>query len=496
VPRARSSRVWPVAALLAFGLVYSTAFLRLPSRWWFEDDPTLFACASTIHNPASIFTDPEVLRHLTAGAALAPMQLVSYWVDWRLAGFSPQFAYVHQVVSFLLTLLFLYLLLAQLLGGDKLAALAGSVVWSLLPATLVVVQFLATRHYLEGMLFSVVSLYLEERFYLAARGETLSGGKMGTGSNFGQLQLREKMRSGGAEIRACTRFSRTRQWRASAAVISCAAIGMLYKETYAAIVPALLLIAAWRHRDRALAVLTAGLAGLYAIYRSWVLGPGLRYGDMPLLEPWQYAKFLSKLPYTISSNYGGYCVFAAVAALCVYGACRRKAGPEIVLCFAVLCAISLAAIFPVSFPLYGMMRRPDPWYRIVFLLNTMVVAFGTWCAARWAHRWVQAGFVIVALAVVVPGAVKTRKLWVEMTSSAEREGKFYLDHPDRLVLSEQEAYWFLPGIDWMYGVSKPHYVLVKDLATAKLDPGVPLWRFSGGSFVPEGVPDPPRGAVP
>ena len=31
---------------------------------------------------------------------------------------------------------------------------------------------------------------------------------MGTGSNFGQLQLQEKMRSGGAKIRACTRFFR------------------------------------------------------------------------------------------------------------------------------------------------------------------------------------------------------------------------------------------------------------------------------------------------
>ena len=100
---------------------------------------------------------------------------------------------------------------------------------------------------------------------------------------------------------------------------------------------------------------------------------------------------------------------------------------------------------------------------------------------------------MLALAVVLPGAVKTRKLWVEMTSSAEREGKFYLDHPDRMVLSEQEAYWFLPGIDWMYGIKTPHYVLLKDLATAKLDPRVPLWRFSGGSFVPD---DPPRGAVP
>ncbi len=43
---------------------------------------------------------------------------------------------------------------------------------------------------------------------LAARGRIAVFEKMGTGSNFGQLQLQEKMRSGGAEIRACTRFFR------------------------------------------------------------------------------------------------------------------------------------------------------------------------------------------------------------------------------------------------------------------------------------------------
>jgi hypothetical protein len=132
-----------------------------------------------------------------------------------------------------------------------------------------------------------------------------------------------------------------------------------------------------------------------------------------------------------------------------------------------------------------MIRRPDPWYRIVFLPNTIVVCFGTYLAARWTSRRVQGVLALVALAVLLPGVVKTRKLWMEMTSSAEREGKFYLAHPDRMLLSEQEAWWFIPGVEWMYGTGKPHYVLIKDLAAAKMDPGVPLWRFRGGSFVPD-----------
>lgn len=72
-----------------------------------------------------------------------------------------------------------------------------------------------------------------------------------------------------------------------------------------------------------------------------------------------------------------------------------------------------------------------------------------------------------------------------MTASAELEGKFYLNNPDKVLLSEQEAWWFIPGVNWMYRVKTPHYVLAKDLAASKRKPGVPLWRLKDGSFVPE-----------
>jgi hypothetical protein len=198
-------------------------------------------------------------------------------------------------------------------------------------------------------------------------------------------------------------------------------------------------------------------------------------------------KFLSKLPYTISSNYGGYCLLGIIAALCAYGAWRRD-GQAAVLCFAGLCAVSILVIVPVSYPLYGMIRRPDPWYRIVFLLNTLVVLFGTFCAARWTSRRVQGALTVVALAALLPGVAKTRVLWVDLTASAEREGKFYLAYPDRVLLSEQEASWFIPGIEWMYRGSSgtnPHYVLMKDLAITNLPAGVPLWRYRNGSFEPD-----------
>jgi hypothetical protein len=153
----------PVVGLLVFGILYSTVFLELPSRWWFEDDPALFSYTAKIGNPVVIFDDPGVLRNFTGGSALVPMQLLSYWIDLKIAGISPRFAYAHQMGSFLLALLFLYLLLSRWLPGRRAAPAIVVAAWAILPSTAVVLQFLATRHYLEGLLFSCVALFLCER---------------------------------------------------------------------------------------------------------------------------------------------------------------------------------------------------------------------------------------------------------------------------------------------------------------------------------------------
>lgn len=430
--------LWPVGALLVFGLLYSAGYLELASRWWFEDDPSQYAFVSTIQHPLAIFTDPAVLKGMASGTATIPMQTFSYWIDVRLAGFSPRFAYAHQGAAFLLALLMLYLLLVRWLGGNRLAALAMCVCWALTPSTAVVVQFLATRHYVEGLLFTLLAVYLAERL---------------------------------------------RGWKLPVAGV-CGLIAMLSKEVYVPVVPLLLVALAWRRKDRVLGATSVGVALFYAAFRWWLFGWSARFGDMPFLTPWQYVKFLSKLPYTVSSNYGGYLLVALVVATCVYVVRRNRAHLPVALLFSALIVVSLAAIVPVSYPLYGMIRRPDPWYRIVFLLHTIGIVFAAWCASQLPWRWARAGLAAVTLAVLLPGAVKTRNLWHEMNVSAEREAMFYLGNPDKILLSEQEAYWFIPGVTWMYKISEPHYVLARDLATARIRPGAPVWAWRDGRFRP------------
>ena len=433
--------------LLLLGGVYTFEYLGLYSRWWFEDDPSLFAYAREVGNPAGIFLNPEILRHFTTGKALVPMQLLSYWIDVRVAGFSPTFAYVHQECSFLLTLLVLYFLLLQLLRNDKTAAFSIALLWVLLPSTSVVVQFLATRHYLEGLLFSGLAILFLN---------TTLGGK--------NHRLR---------------------WLVLFAVLSCSSIALLYKETYAAILPAIMLAYAWNYKDRRLGLSAAMLICGYATYRFWMLGPALSY-NIPLLGVSQYLKFVSKLPYTISSNYGGYGLFGLLVVLCVYSARQKPPNHKIIVGFLALIVLSLAAILPVSYPLYLTIRVPGTWYRIIFVLNSILLVFGGCWAARYLTRRMQVLAALLAVVFLGAGSVKTQKLWATMTESAEREGKFYLNNPDKVLLSEQAAWWFIPGVHWMYGVKNPHYVLLKDLRATKIES--PIWRFRGGRFVPD---DPP-----
>ncbi|HXP88273.1 MAG TPA: hypothetical protein VN841_26315 [Bryobacteraceae bacterium] len=444
---------WPAwrepALLLLFGAIYSMAYLGLSSRWWFEDDPFVFDYAGRIHNPAGIFINPEVVRHFTAARALVPMQVFSYWIDMHVAGISPHFAYAHQAGSFLLTLLLLYFVLLRVLRNDKLAALSICVVWALLPATASVLQFLSTRHYLEGLMFSLLSVFLLQR-------------------------LREE----DGHLR----------WTGRLAVLLAAAVALLYKEIYVPVTPAVLLAYAWRYRDRALALWTGGLVCAYVPYRFWVVGPGVDYG-MPYLNALQYLKFFTKLPYTIASNYGGYWICAIILGLGFYFVRQRRRGYRTLLFFFALLLVSIATVLPVSSSLYGTIRRPDPWYRIVFLVHTIAICGGGYLAVRSATRRVQLALAGIAFAALLPGVEKTRRLWVEMTASAEREAKFYLSNPDKVLLSDQEAYWFIPGVTSMYDVRTPHYLLVKDLPTIRVKPEVPLWRFRDGQFVPDLIRD-------
>jgi hypothetical protein len=268
-----------------------------------------------------------------------------------------------------------------------------------------------------------------------------------------------------------------------AALLSVAA-ALLCKEIYVAVLPPVLLLYSWRFRERALGIATVVIVCGYIVYRDWMIGPAFAY-NMPFLRPGQYLAFLAKLPYTISANDGGYLICGILLVLVVlFYRGGTKHSVSILLGFLALFAFSLAAVFPVSLPLYGTVRLPGTWYRIVFIPHTIALICLGYLTVRSVSRRIRTAIAVILLVVLLPGLDKTRRFWVERTTSAEREGKFYLQNPDKVLLSEQEAWWFIPGIQAMYNVSPPHYVFAKDLQNGQAIPPT-VWRFRNGQFVPQ-----------
>jgi hypothetical protein len=317
-----------------------------------------------------------------------------------------------------------------------------------LPATAVVLQFLSARHYLEGLLFSTLAIYILER------------------EATGAFEL---------------------SWNAQVGVLLAAIAALLCKEIYVAVLPPVLMFYSWRYRDRGLGLATIATVCAYVAYRFWILGPAFDY-NISLLNPRQYLAFLSKLPYTVSANYGGYFVCGIVVLLAFqFLRSGRKSSATPLLYFAALFVLALAAVLPASMPLYGTIRFPGTWYRLIFIPHTLAIVCCGWLAVRCTSPFVRTVIGVVFLAILIPGVRKTDRVWAEMTASAEREGKFYLKYPDKILLSDQEAWWFIPGVDLMYKVKTPHYVLAKDLLSGQVQ-AKPVWRFEDGEFVPEYAP--------
>ena len=71
--------------------------------------------------------------------------------------------------------------------------------------------------------------------------------------------------------------------------------------------------------------------------------------------------------------------------------------------------------------------------------------------------------------------------------SAKMEGTFYIQNPDKLLYSVQEAGWFVPGVHDLYRIKKRHYVIkgdTNDWHTERMLRLFPtVWRYDNGEIV-------------
>jgi hypothetical protein len=435
--------------LISFGiaLIYYALFLQSFSHWWFEDDPGQFAFVRHISNPLSFFTDIHVIKGFGAGGAIAPFQAVSEWIDSHIAYRSVRLATWHNVVSLAVTLfLFFHVLRRFAFTTGASVVLVG--LWLCLPATIAVNEFLATRHYLEGFAASLLAIIVAQ--------------SLATGS------WREN-------------------WKSIAVLSIAVAHAALYKEVFAVATPVFLAIYLSVCGRKRAAAATLVLLGLFFAYRYWVFGANVSWGTQ-FLGPIEYLQLLSRMPYSMAGNFGGYLLIAVIC-IAFVASYRHRAIPLFTIAGGLfLLAAELAVIYPISFPINQDWLQRGTWDRGLFVLTTTLLIMGGYLIARMQFNKRNVFIAGLAFLVLVPGAVRAKQSWHQAMLRYKQEGKFYLEHPDRLLYSELPAGWFFHGLVALYDIPNRHDIPVakrNQISRKELEPYPTIWRFTDGKFVPD-----------
>jgi hypothetical protein len=424
--------------LVAFiALAFSIGYLHLLSRWWYEDDPGQQHRMLLIENPVAIFLDPDILRHFGIGRAMVPMQIFSQWIDARLFGANPLPVYAHSVMSLAATCIAVVVLL-QRLTGDRLVAGLGGLLFLALPTTMAVHLFIAARHYLEGFLFLLLTMIAADRKQI---------------------------------------------WVA----LVVGSIAMLFKETYAATVLGFLFIHGLFQRDRREFVGALLLGTFYFTYRLWVLGFNLSYSERPLAFG-EIGIFLYGLAYSITASPAGVLIALVAILLTGMGLMRRTARWPITIALAVF-GTAMISVLPVATAVVITYQTPGTWYRVPFILAALLVIGLAWGTARLLPRPVALIILVLSLALILPGTERTHQYWDGRMAAAEREGRFYLENPDKLLYSEEDAWWFIRGVHELYQVADIHYINASRPVDQYTRPTLAryptIWRYRKGSFQPD-----------
>lgn len=124
--------------------------------WWTHDDTQILKQALQ-YKPWQYFFVPGIWQELSP-SNLTPFVTLSYDIDIALFGLTPRYFYIHQLISLSLCCIMLYYVL-NLWVPPEIAFVGVSIFLVGVPVALSAQQ-LMIRHYIEGFLLSLLSLYL------------------------------------------------------------------------------------------------------------------------------------------------------------------------------------------------------------------------------------------------------------------------------------------------------------------------------------------------
>ncbi len=426
--------------LFCVSLVYHGLGLHTFSHWWFEDDANLYAYVRHFKNPLVFFWNRECLQ---AFSGAMPLQLLTLWIDNTIAYRSILVAHLHQVASLTVTLILIFYVLRGF-GLSAWEALVLDLLWLCLPAVVAVNEFLSARFYMEGLAFGLAGILVAQ--------------KIGQGS--------------------------WRQGPGATLLLFGTLMGAaLCKEFYSITVPLFVFVYLYSCRKYSAAAISLLVPPLYAIYRIWAVGWSMSW-SVPFVGGREYLQFLCRLPSIFVGNEGGYLIVAALVLLCL----RRfwEVNLWIAGCTLLLLGSALATIYPVTAPLSRDWLVHGPWYRVMFLLSTMIllgVGYWLWRTQKMSTR---AGALFFVALILARGGYVTQRHWHDSMARYKREGRYYLQHKDRLIYSELLGFWYLDGIQMLYEIVPRHHVTSQEggpLSPEQAATYHTIWRYRDGIFV-------------
>ena len=427
--------------IVAVGLYIGIFFLKTWSDFWFDDDATLFAFVSGVKNPLAFFLSKKVIAE--AGFSFTPMQMLSYWIDLKMFGTNPVGAYLHSTCVFILTAAMLFAVLRSLV--DVGFSLFVTLAWMFLPSTIVVVEFIGARHYMEGMLLTLCAIFCCFQYLKTSRVD--------------------------------------RQLCFLALAFACLFMAMLNKEVY--VTSGLLcvfLFFIW-HKKYSGGFTVVLLGVVYACYRVWALGLASKY-PVPATDGAAYIKFLSQLPFIFSGNHLGYLLLGGTAVCAAMLAIQRRFPYRIGAIFILIVVVTCLTIFPGSLYLSNEWQNRGTWYRLPFVLNLVLLIGGCLLVRRGNHR-LSILMAVILMSSMIYGAILTRSQWNGLKDRYAVTGRFYIANRDKLVYSEVPAYWYLGGLKELYHLDHP-FILSTSLKPSTLAPVArvtEIWRYRSGKMV-------------
>jgi hypothetical protein len=433
--------------ILVVGLGNVVWHLGTLGDWWFEDDPFLYAAIRGIAAPWLFFYDVAANRAATGPNELAPVLLSSMWLDLWLAPRSTVWAYAHTALVYLATALAFYFAMLRLLPQASLA-LPTAIAWMLLPSTTVLVEFLSTRHYLIGMFFALMAAMSVDDALKARPG------------NRGFLLAR---------VAAFT-------W-----------LSIISKEFFP---PALLTLTflwfSWK-KDWRGASIPVLLGAVYAIYRVHMTEPAIVYYGNALMSPMQVLKLLFRLPYM---TYGGWAGYAALTFTSILlwrrSRTHREILPVLVIGGATL-LVSLIVIYPVGQTVSSSWRSLGTWYRTPCVINTLLLVAFAYAVGTLRQERARAALMLTLLIAVLHGSHRTAQQWDTMKAEQVAEAEFMFANPDKTLLSQIKAVWFLRGVASLYPERKGGAFVCRwdrpwsEVYTGLLRSSGPFWLYEDGA---------------